>query len=263
MKAIRIIAASLLAVVAVACGPATGNKADAQASKAVKDLLPKQSQVDSVSYLLGINFGSMIKGYDFGDVNYAEILKGMKDFVNSEGNPRDEDFGKQFRINPTTMNQVVNGYLQKRHEYIMARNTEAEQRFLDANKAKDGVVVTESGLQYTILEPGNDNKATSDKDTVVVRYKGTLPNGEVFDQTTEDGDPVTFPLNHVIKGWTEGLQLVGEGGHLILVIPSELGYGENGSNGVIEPNTPLTFDVTIESVKHYVAPAEDKDTKKK
>ncbi len=260
MKVSKIIAASLIAIMAVACGP-KGNKADAQASKAVKDLLPKKAQIDSVSYLLGINFGSMIKGYDFGDVNYSEIVKGMKEFVAAEGNPRDPEFAKQFRIDPNTMNQVINAYLQKRHEYVIARNAESEQKFLDANKAKEGVLVTESGLQYTILDPGNDNKATSDQDTVVVRYKGTLPNGEVFDETPADGDPVDFPLNRVIKGWTEGMKLVGEGGHLNLVIPSNLAYGENGQSS-IEPNTPLTFDIVVESVKHFVEPAPADDKKK-
>ena len=245
MKTKTIFAALLLGVSLVACGQSTTNKDGFTASK---------GQVDSVSYLLGINFGSFIKGYDFGDVNYAEILRGMKDFVNATGLETDPAFVEQFRVNPNDMNDIFTDYIQLRREYKLAANKEAGEKFLEANKAKNGVNVTESGLQYKIIATGNDNKAGAE-DAVLVNYKGTLIDGTVFDQTDE-GEPIELSLNRVIPGWTEGLQLVGEGGKVELYIPSELAYGEQGAGSVIEPNSVLVFEVEIVEVHHAEAEEE-------
>ena len=123
------------------------------------------------------------------------------------------------------------------------------------NKTKAGVETTESGLQYKILEMGNPDLKPGPTDTVKVRYKGTLLDGTVFDETKEDADPATLVLNRVIQGWQEGLQLVGEGGKIQLVIPSDLAYGERGTQG-IEPNSTLLFDVDVVEV-HKAAPVEE------
>ena len=120
------------------------------------------------------------------------------------------------------------------------------EKFLEENASRAGVTKTESGLQYEILEPGNDVKATL-RDTVYVHYTGTLIDGTVFDQTLEENDAVAIPLSNVIRGWQEGLPLVGEGGHIKLYVPSELGYGSQG-NPVIKPNSALVFDVKVEKV---------------
>ena len=124
---------------------------------------------------------------------------------------------------------------------------------------EEGTQQTESGIAYKIIEPGNDVKAVSDKDTVWVNYKGTHIDGSTFDEN----DDINFSLNHVIKGWTEGMKLVGEGGHVILVIPGELAYGEYGNRG-IGPNETLVFDVTLNKVGAYVEPvaAPEKPAKK-
>ena len=240
---------------AVAEGEENAPVAEAQAAPApqtLKDVTPTKAQIDSVSYLVGIQFGSFIKGYNFGDLNMAQIKKGMADFINAKGNQRDPDFVKQFKVNPEVMNELFNNYLEKRQAMVGLQNKEKGEKYMAANKKKAGVEVTESGLQYKIIEPGNPDLKAGPTDTVKVRYKGTLLDGTVFDETKEDADPVTLTLNRVIKGWQEGLQLVGEGGKIQLVIPGDLAYGERGSQG-IEPNSTLLFDVDVVEV-HKVAP---------
>lgn len=219
-----------------------------------KEFQPSKAQVDSVSYLLGINFGSFLKGYDFGgDLNYGEIVKGMKDFVYAKGDTRDDDFVKQFKIDPNEMNDLFNNFLEKRRSGVSMMNLQKGEKFLEANAKKDGIVTTESGLQYKIIEPGNDVKP-GPQDTVWVRYKGSLLDGTVFDEVPEDADPIRLTLNRVVAGWTEGLQLIGEGGKIDLYLPASLGYGEQGNQG-IAPNSTLIFNVELTQVGKYVEPA--------
>ncbi|MCI1639804.1 MAG: FKBP-type peptidyl-prolyl cis-trans isomerase [Bacteroidales bacterium] len=219
-------------------------------------LLPRKGEIDSVSYLIGIQFGSFIKGYNFGDkLNYSQIKKGILDFINAKGNYRDSDFVKQFKINPEKMNDLVNSFLEKRAHYVQAVNTKKENDFLEANKAKDNVKVSESGLQYTILNAGDTTKI-GDQDTVYVHYKGTLLDGTVFDEVPAKRASARLVLNRVIKGWKEGIQLVGVNGKVKLFVPSKLGYGEQGGANGIEPNSTLLFDVQVDSVRHFVAPVE-------
>ena len=259
----KFISALLLGLAVVACSPKETEPATEEGA-APETVAPKEmtandykaskSQIDSVSYLIGINFGSFIKGYNFGDnLNYSQIVKGIKDFVASKGNMRDPEFNEQFKINPELMNDLFNEYLENRHNYTLCVNKEAEAKFLAANKKKDGIVETESGLQYKIINEGNENKP-SEIDTVWVNYKGSLINGDVFDETPADAEPVRMTLNRVVKGWQEGLQLIGEGGEIELYIPAALGYGENGNQG-IEPNSTLIFNVKLDKVGKYVAPA--------
>ena len=250
MKANKIFAVLLIGLAVAACNskPA-GNDIP-------KEFQPSRAQVDSVSYLLGVNFGSMMTSWGFNaDNNYAEIVKGMKDFLNAKGNPMDPDFVKQFKIDPNEINTLFNAYLEKLSSGLAMANKDKGEKFLAANAKKDGVQTTDSGLQYKIIEPGNDVKP-GPQDTVWVRYKGTLLDGTVFDETAEDAEPINFVLNRVIPGWTEGMQLIGEGGKIQLYIPSELAYGEQG-NQAIGPNSTLIFDVETTKVGKYVAPAEE------
>jgi FKBP-type peptidyl-prolyl cis-trans isomerase len=120
--------------------------------------------------------------------------------------------------------------------------------FLVENATKEGVMTTESGLQYKIIEEGTGAVPTA-SDVVTVHYTGKLTDGTVFDSSVQRGEPVSFPLNGVIAGWTEGLQLVKEGGKIELYIPSELGYGERGAGGVIPPNATLIFEVELISIE--------------
>jgi FKBP-type peptidyl-prolyl cis-trans isomerase len=125
---------------------------------------------------------------------------------------------------------------------------ERGQAFLKENGSKEGVKTTASGLQYKITKEGNGKnpKAT---DTVVVHYKGTTINGKEFDSSFKRGEPATFPLNRVIKGWTEGLMYLSEGGKATLYIPSDLAYGSRGAGADIGPDETLIFDVELIKIK--------------
>jgi FKBP-type peptidyl-prolyl cis-trans isomerase len=245
MKAIKIFAAVLMASMVMSCGttPKENVKVDVE--------LPSAALVDSVSYLLGVNFGSIIKGNNFAetmdDFNMNELKKGIADFLAAEGQPFDPGFEEQFKINPNQMNDIINGYLTARQEYKAAVNLAKEEAFLAENAKNEGVQTTESGLQYKLVSAGADYKVQP-QDTVWVSYKGTLLDGTVFDQN----DSTKFIANRVIKGWTEGLGLLGEGGKATLYIPSDLAYGERGNRN-IAPNSTLIFDVEVLKVGKFVA----------
>jgi FKBP-type peptidyl-prolyl cis-trans isomerase len=143
------------------------------------------------------------------------------------------------------------------------KNAADGKKFLDDNKKKDGVKTTASGLQYKVLKEGNGAppKAT---DTVTVDYRGTLIDGTEFDSSYKRGQPATFPLNGVIKGWTEGLQLMKSGAKYQFFIPSDLAYGQRAMGPDIAPNSTLIFEVDLKSVQPAPAgaspsPAKEKD----
>lgn len=250
MKLNIIFASAAALIMAVACS---------QPEVKTTASLPTKAETDSVSYLIGVNFGYFIKANNFGeDLNFAEIKKGMMDFIKAEGDMNSPEFNEQFKVSPEKMNELFNNFITKRNNYTAEVNKAKGDEFLAANKMKDGIVVTESGLQYKIINPGNDVKA-GPTDTVYVHYKGTLIDGTEFDASDPEKDPVKLVLTHVIKGWTEGLQLVGEGGKIELYIPSELGYGERPA-GSIGPNSTLIFDVDV--VKVGKAPAKEEKSEK-
>ena len=141
-------------------------------------------------------------------------------------------------------------FVQTKTEAVQAKVNEkykvANQAFLDANKKKDGVIVLPSGLQYKVVSQGKGDKPTSDGDTVKVKYVGTTINGKEFDKN----DSISFPLNRVIKGWTEGIQLMSVGSKYTLYIPYDLAYGERGRQPNIDPYAALIFDVELLGVSH-------------
>ena len=199
MKISKIFAIASAAVLMVACGTPA-----AEGSKEVRDLLPNKAQIDSASYLIGVNFGSWIKGNNFGELNYDQMVKGIKDWMKAEGTPQDSTFFKQFKIDPNEMNAVLDAFIQKRRAYTGALNKEKGENYIAEFLKQEGAQQTESGLAYKIINPGSDKKAVSSKDTVWVNYKGTHLDGTVFDQN----ENISFPLDRVIKGWTEGMKLV-------------------------------------------------------
>ena len=246
MKTIRIFAAALVAAFALSCNAQKSNvKVDVE--------LPTAAEVDSASYLLGVNIGSIIKNNnladDLKDLNMAEFKKGMQDFIKAEGDPYSPEFAEQFEIDPNTMSQVLNSFIMKRINYKAAVNEAEGKAFLEKNAKREDVDTTASGLQYTIIAEGAGEKITPN-DTVWVNYKGSLIDGTVFDQN----ENTEFVANRVIRGWTEGLGLLGEGGKAVFYIPAELGYGDRG-NQAIQPNSVLVFDVEVLKVGRYV-PAE-------
>ena len=243
MKALKFFAtAACAAALAVSCNTSSAPEVDVE--------MPSAAEVDSVSYLLGVNIGSFIKGNNFAEdlaeLNMAEFKKGIVDFLEAEGTPYDPDFGANFKIDPNEMSRILNGFLTKKQNYKAAVNLAKGKAFLVANALKEGVDTTSTGLQYKIENAGADYKVAP-QDTVWVNYKGTLIDGTVFDEN----DSTMFVANRVIRGWTEGLGLLGEGGKATLYIPSGLAYGERGNRG-IEPNSVLVFDVEVLKVGKFV-----------
>ena len=243
MKAIKFFAAAaIVSALALSCNSQPDVKVEAE--------LPTAAEVDSVSYLIGVNFGSFLKGNNFAEnlkeINMAEVKKGMEDFLAAEGNPYDPEFGKQFKIDLDKMGEILNGFISKKQTYKAALNLAKEEAFLSKNALKENVDTTASGLQYTIIAEGAEYKVQP-QDTVWVNYKGTLLDGTVFDEN----DSTQFVANRVIKGWTEGLGLLGEGGKATLYIPAELAYGSRGNRN-IEPNSTLIFDVEVLKVGKFV-----------
>lgn len=132
----------------------------------------------------------------------------------------------------------------QRNQQQASENLAAGQAFLEENAKKEGVVCLESGLQYQVLQMGEGEKPT-ETDQVTCHYHGTVIDGSVFDSSVERGEPASFPLNRVIKGWTEGLQLMPVGSKFRFFIPAQLGYGPRAVSAIIGPNSTLIFDVEL------------------
>lgn len=267
MKTIKTFAALAAASLVFSCAPKANVADDAAEAaapapvteKTLKSLLPDKGQIDSVSYLIGINFGYFIKMNNFGeDLNYSQIKRGMMDFINAEGSMQDPAFNEQFKVSPDEMNTVFNEFIAKNNEYKAEKNRLDGEKFLAKNKTKEGVQVTESGLQYKVLTEG-DGQPIAVNDTLSVFYTGTFIDGEEFDarKDEEGATPFEFTLKSgyggVINGWVEGLQLASKGSEIELYIPSELAYGKQSYN--MEPNKTLVFNIKVVDVKKYVEPA--------
>ena len=137
--------------------------------------------------------------------------------------------------------------LQDKLKALLQSKTEDQEKFLQDNSAKEGVVTLPSGLQYLVLKPG-DGAKPGPTTIVTVHYEGSLINGKVFDSSYQRGRPATFGVHQVIRGWTEALQLMPVGSKWRLFIPAELGYGARGAGGSIPPNSTLLFDVELLSI---------------
>ena len=174
MKRNSVVMALLAGLAAVACNNTAADKGTAAEGAApetmtAEDYIPSKAEVDSVSYLMGVNFGIFMKSYGFTGLNYSKIVGGIKDCMEAEGDPRSEEFYSQLKYSPESINNAFNAYLEKKNNYEALVNKEASEKFLEENASRAGVTKTESGLQYEILEPGNDVKATL-RDTVYVHY---------------------------------------------------------------------------------------------
>lgn len=226
MKTIKFLSIIALAtLMSVSCGKKQGDSAATGMS---------QATIDSASYAIGVSLGSMVKQANFGELNLKEVNKALAAVLN----------GDSLKMDAMKANEVIQAYAAKRQEFIGAENKAKGEEFLKANGTKDSVVTTASGLQYIIVNPGSAVKPT-EIDTVEVNYAGTLLDGTEFDSSYKRGEPVKFPLNGVIKGWIEGIQLIGEGGKIKLFIPSELAYGAQQAGPQIGPNSTLIFTVEL------------------
>jgi len=201
---------------------------------------PLETTKDKVSYSIGLDLGKYLSSMKE-KVDFDILKQGIDDgFAGAEPKLTQEEMTAAQEEFAAT----IKAEQQAKLEEVKQKNSEAGKAYLEENKAKEGVVVTESGLQYEVLQEGDGDKPTPE-DTVKVDYVGTLIDGTEFDSSISRGEPVTFPVGQVIPGWTEALQEMKVGSKHRVVIPPELAYGETGAPPVIEPNSVLIFEITL------------------
>jgi len=189
------------------------------------------------SYAIGRQIGEQLQGQPFPGLQIDALLLGLGDVLRGQASPYKED---ELRGAMDELNRRVQR-MQKQQANSMAA---AGEQFLKQNAGMPGIIITASGLQYEVLQPGT-GKTPQASSTVRVHYEGTLLDGTVFDSSIQRGEPLEFPVNGVISGWTEALQLMQEGARWKLYIPHELGYGARGAGGAIGPYSTLIFEVEL------------------
>ncbi len=207
-----------------------------------------KTRMDSINYSLGVNMGTQLMSQNAEGFNSKMIAKGLDDAFS----------GADLIIDTKQAEIIIRSYFQEIYEKQLQKNLAEGQAFLEKNKEKEGVVELPSGLQYKIIKEGEGEKP-DENDKVTVHYKGTLIDGTQFDSSYERGQPATFPVNGVIKGWTEALQLMKKGAKWKLYIPTRLAYGKNPRpGGKIKPNMALIFEVELIEIEKIEEETEDK-----
>jgi len=199
---------------------------------------------DKVSYSIGMNLGRDLKEQSI-DIDPELLVAGIKDMLAGKEPLLTEE---QVREAVTAFQKDLAAKQAEKAKSEGEKNLKAGEAFLAENAKKEGVTVLPSGLQYKVLTAGKGKKPKADS-TVTVNYRGTLIDGKEFDSSFKRNEPVTFPVNGVIPGWTEALQLMEEGAKWQLFIPAKLAYGENGAGQVIGPNSTLVFEVELLKVQ--------------
>ena len=201
--------------------------------------------MDKLSYALGLSIGRQLSQMGVAELNAGDFAQAVKDMID----------GKESQIPTNEAQQLLGEYFRQQEEKQRAEAAEKYkgeksegEKYLTENAKKDGVITLPSGLQYQVLQEGN-GKSPKATDKVVCHYEGMLVDGTMFDSSIQRGEPATFPLNGVIAGWTEGLQLMKEGAKYRFFIPYQLGYGERGAGASIPPFATLIFDVELIEVK--------------
>ncbi|MFO7756050.1 MAG: FKBP-type peptidyl-prolyl cis-trans isomerase [Bacteroidales bacterium] len=205
-------------------------------NKGVDNLKP-ETQDDSLAYAFGVDIYNNLQSQSNLELDPLFLAKGMKDA--KEGNSIFVDAAAGGYI-MMVMEEREEGNLREQFSEYIAEN----EKFLEENKEKEGVITTESGLQYKVIEMGDGPKPEL-TDTVIVHYTGKLINDSVFDSSVERGEPARFMANGLIKGWSEGLQLMPEGSKFMFYVPQELGYGTRGAGQTIQPYSTLIFEVEL------------------
>ena len=197
--------------------------------------------MNKLSYALGLGIGQQLAQMGASDISAEDFAQAIKDVLE----------GKELKVSHREAQTIVQDYFRQQEQKLQAERAEkgkahkeAGEKFLAENARKEGIVTLPSGLQYQVLKEGNGKKP-SRKDTVMCHYEGTLIDGTVFDSSYQRGEPATFPLQQVIAGWTEGLQLMQEGAKYRFYIPYRLAYGEGGAGQLIPPYAALIFDVEL------------------
>jgi len=200
---------------------------------------PLKDQKDKVSYSLGLNIGFNL-GRQNVPINPDALMAGIKDAIANKP-----------QLTPDQIKETMTAFekdMEQKQKAAADKNASEGTKFLEENKKKEGVKTTASGLQYKVVKEGTGAQPKAN-DTVTVNYRGTLINGTEFDSSYKRGEPATFPVNGVIKGWTEALQLMKAGSKYQLFIPPNLAYGERAVGPDISPNSTLIFDVELMDVK--------------
>jgi FKBP-type peptidyl-prolyl cis-trans isomerase FklB len=228
---------------APAAKAATATKPKTATAAKTATPLTLKTEKEKFSYALGMNIGTGMKRQSVA-VDPAILARGLKDSLAGGKTLMTEDEAR------ATLKQMQDEMRQKQQAKMQeegAANKKVGDAFLAANKSKEGVVTLPSGLQYKILKEGTGPKPAS-SDSVVCNYKGTLIDGKEFDSSYKRGQPATFPVTGVIKGWTEALQLMPVGSKWQLFVPSDLAYGERGAGADIGPGATLIFEVELMSI---------------
>jgi FKBP-type peptidyl-prolyl cis-trans isomerase FklB len=225
--------------------PSQGTAASPARKTPVKSQpLTLKTPKDKTSYAMGMNIGAGLRKQQI-DIDPAIMARGLKDsFTNGKTLLSEEE-------ERTVLTQLQSDVRKKQQELAqLAAEVNKKQglAFLEENKAKEGVVTLPSGLQYKVLQEGTGPKPAA-SDTVVCNYRGTLLDNTEFDSSYKRGQPATFPVTGVIKGWTEALQLMPVGSKWQLFVPSELAYGDRGAGGQIGPGSTLIFEVELVSIQ--------------
>ncbi|MDC1236922.1 FKBP-type peptidyl-prolyl cis-trans isomerase [Polaribacter sp.] len=214
-----------------------------------QDVKILETELDSVSYAVGLSMSGQLKS-NFSEVNKAILAQGIRNGLDSTN----------LLIDAKDLQVVLSGYFKKKQQAQMeerqaaaskaaeakfGENKKAGEDFLEANKSKKGVQTTESGIQYIVLKKGSGEKPAGPMTKVKVHYHGTNIEGNVFDSSVDKGTPAAFVLNQVIKGWTEGVQLMNEGAKYKFFIPQELAYGAQQKGENIKPFSTLIFEIEL------------------
>ncbi len=197
--------------------------------------------MDKLSYALGLGIGQQLAQMGAKEIVAEDFAAAINDVIGQ----------KELKVSHREAQTIVQEYFAKQEQKLQAERAEkgkvhkeAGEKYLAENAKKDGIITLPSGLQYQVLQEGNGKKPTA-KDTVMCHYEGTLIDGTVFDSSYQRGEPATFPLQQVIAGWTEGLQLMQEGAKYRFYIPYRLAYGAGGAGNSIPPFAALIFDVEL------------------
>lgn len=203
-----------------------------------------KNEKDKISYSIGLNIGNNFKNQSI-DVDVDVLVKGVKDAISGNKTLMSE---KEVQETLTAFQNDMRTKQAERAKAMAEKNKKEGETFLTENKKKEGIKTTASGLQYKIIKEGSGKKPKS-TDTVTAHYRGTTIDGTEFDSSYKRGEPTSFPVNEVIPGWTEALELMPVGSKWQIFIPSNLAYGERGAGPQIGPNATLLFEVELLSIK--------------
>lgn len=230
----------------VLCAGLVHSEVEAQTSKAPVKTTPKpaakasvaapvlKTALDSVAYSIGLSVAGSLKAQGLSNINADLLTRAVRETL----------AGTKTMLSPEQANQYIGEYFQKQASIKGDASRKVGEKFLEENKKRPAVTTTASGLQYEVLKMGEGPKP-ADSSRVKTHYHGTLIDGTVFDSSVDRGEPVEFPVNGVIKGWQEALQLMPVGSKFRLFIPSDIAYGDRAAGPLIGPNSTLIFDVEL------------------